>query len=391
MKTDNTKEISLLDSNLEVVKDLTPQQQEHIAQAFSSHEMQLAGYKNSFNHIINQELTPELAKQARSMRLEVAKVRQASNKTHKVQKAFALAYGRLVDSKKNVIEDLAKSFEVPLQRIEDYEKIALEKKQAELQISRGTQLAKYTEDIPKDLGAMEAGMFDAILLGYEQKFLREQEAAKELARKEAEEAKKEAERLAAEKLYNARKLEVQKYSFVDDISKYNLSLQTSEAEYKAIIKRLEQVKVDHEEKQKALALHNERKDKLLAYWNFLTDFQRGMDFSTIEEKEFKDIGNYAYKLKVQHDKKEAEKLEIIKKAEEAEKLKAQEEAKIKIEAAKEKARLEKLAKAPEKERLLSWVNSFELPNIELKTDTANNISSKFDSFKEWAIKEINKI
>lgn len=209
-------------------QELTPQQQEHIAQAFSSHEMQLAGYKNSFNHIINQELTPELAKQARAMRLEVAKVRQASNKTHKVQKAFALAYGRFVDSKKNVIEDLAKSFEVPLQRIEDYEKIALEEKQAELQKSRALLLSKYTQNIPSDLGTHTEDMFDAILSGFKLKFENDEKQKKIQA---------ESDRLNA--ILSGRQMQVQKYSLFADVKNLPLTLETTQSEFKVIIEQLE--------------------------------------------------------------------------------------------------------------------------------------------------------
>src|SRR5690625_965490 len=209
-------------------KELTPAQEEQISQAFSSHEMQLAGYKNSFNHIINQELTPELAKQARAMRLEIAKVRQASNKTHKVQKAFALAYGRFVDSKKNVIEDLAKSFEVPLKKIEYYEKIALEKKQAELQKSRALLLSKYTQNIPSDLGTHTEDMFDAILNGFKLKFENDEK-----------QRKIQAEQDRLQSILNKRKMQVQKYSLFADVQNLPLTLETTEAEFKVIIEQLE--------------------------------------------------------------------------------------------------------------------------------------------------------
>ena len=73
-------------------------------------------------------------------------------------------------------------------------------------------------------------------------------------------------------------------------------------------------------------------------------------------------------------------------------LKAKQEAErqVKIEAAKS-------AKAPDKEKLTVWVNSMLVKGIgaenmsEDSIKVANDIFSKFESFKIWAISEINKL
>jgi len=48
------------------------------------------------------------------------------------------------------------------------------------------------------------------------------------------------------------------------------------------------------------------------------------------------------------------------------------------------------AKLPRKEKLTKWVESFEIPTFE-NDEKANDILSKFESFKTWAKSEIEKM
>lgn len=52
---------------------------------------------------------------------------------------------------------------------------------------------------------------------------------------------------------------------------------------------------------------------------------------------------------------------------------------------------EELAKAPIKEQLLQWVNMFEIPLPKVANETSLEIAKKFNAFKEWSIKEIEKL
>ncbi len=54
-------------------------------------------------------------------------------------------------------------------------------------------------------------------------------------------------------------------------------------------------------------------------------------------------------------------------------------------------RAEKLAKAPIKNQLLKWVESFDLSKTSIENDKVQIIKDKFNSFKNWAKKEIEGI
>jgi len=51
----------------------------------------------------------------------------------------------------------------------------------------------------------------------------------------------------------------------------------------------------------------------------------------------------------------------------------------------------KLAKAPIKEQLTKWVESFELPKTDLYNDTELEIKEKFEAFKKWSLTQVNNL
>lgn len=60
---------------------------------------------------------------------------------------------------------------------------------------------------------------------------------------------------------------------------------------------------------------------------------------------------------------------------------------------KEKARLAKIKadKAPVKEQLTIWVNSFELPEYNVKNELQAEIVAKFEAFKKWSKTQIDNL
>lgn len=50
-----------------------------------------------------------------------------------------------------------------------------------------------------------------------------------------------------------------------------------------------------------------------------------------------------------------------------------------------------IAKAPIKEQLSAWVNSFSIPETSVVNETSSNIKTKFESFKNWALNQIESI
>jgi len=130
-----------------------------------------------------------------------------------------------------------------------------------------------------------------------------------------------------------------------------------------------------------------------------------------EEREKQRLENERLKLEAEKREKEIE-LERKKQKEEIERLarieaekrekleaelKAKKDAEIKAEnerkqaELKAKAEAEKNAKAPIKKQLSMWVDSFELPQFSQENETANEIESKFISFKNWAKKTVENI
>ena len=61
--------------------------------------------------------------------------------------------------------------------------------------------------------------------------------------------------------------------------------------------------------------------------------------------------------------------------------------------ADEKARkeAEKAAKAPIKTKMSVWVNSFELPLIDVDNEKTTEIKAKFEAFKSWSLTQIESL
>lgn len=52
---------------------------------------------------------------------------------------------------------------------------------------------------------------------------------------------------------------------------------------------------------------------------------------------------------------------------------------------------ERAKKAPIKEQMNNWINSLEIPNIDIDNEVKTDIINKFNSFKEWAKKQIEQL
>lgn len=299
-----------------------------------------------YEQLITSELTPELCKNAKEVRLKLVKVRTGISEIHKTQKAFFLSAGRFVDACKNKEILPVEQMEEKLSEIENYF-VNIEKERiAKLQAERLEECRKYTEYPISELGTMSEEGYIPYLTGLKVAYN---------ARIEAEQ-KAEAERLAA-----------------------------IEAE------RLEQIRIKEENAR--LQAEAEQKEKELAAERLKAEAER----KAMEEKAQKEREEANAILKAEQEKAriEAEKAAKEKAALEAElkaKQQAEAEAVVKRNAeilAEEKAKA-LAAKAPRKEKLTKWVESFEIPKFE-NDEKANDILSKFESFKTWAKSEIEKL
>lgn len=173
-------------------------------------------------------------------------------------------------------------------------------------------------------------------------------------------------------------------------SQYNARI---EAERKAEEERQAQIKAE-QERIEAQRIENER--------------LKAEAEAREKELEAERIAN-AKKLAEEQAKAKAEADKL--RAENESKLKAEQEAKAKLEAelkakrdaeikaeqerqkaeSKAKAEADKLAKAPIKKQMMIWVDGFEIKAFESDNATAKEIIAKFNSFKNWAKSEIEKL
>ena len=155
-----------------------------IEQAFLPKIQEREALSTIYQQLITSEITPELCKEAKALRLKLLKVRTGISDIHKTQKAFFLSAGRFVDAWKNKETIPVEQMEETLYDIElYYVKIENER------LKRESEQNKKV--LAEELAKAEA----------ERKVL-EEKAQKELEdrEKELQAARDKAEKLEAEKL-----------------------------------------------------------------------------------------------------------------------------------------------------------------------------------------------
>jgi len=300
--------------------------------------------KNAYIDVIELEITAENLPTFKELRLKIVKNRtQGIEKWHKTNKAFYLAGGRFVDAVKNKEVLVNEEMEAKLLDAEKYFENLEKEKARLLNESRIERLKPYVEDVNGlDFAPMSDEDFDDYLLGKKTRFENEQKE------REAEALRIETERLA--------EIERQKA-----IEAENAKLK-AEAEAKEI--ELQKERAESEAKQKAIQDEADKKAR-----------EEKAKQDAILEEQRKETARIAKELQ---DKKDAE-------------IKAENERLAKIEADKKAA--DKLLKAGQKKQIESWIETFQIEIPEhLKNDKiANDILSKFWSFKSWAKKETENL
>lgn len=328
-----------------------------------------------YNELITSEITPELCKQAREVRLKAVKVRTGILAIHKTQKEFFLAAGRFVDAWKNKETLPVTQMEEKLTEIEDYYANIERERIAALQVQRNTEVIAYTEHPASDLGNMSDDVYTAYLSGLK--------VAHE-ARIQAE-LKAELERLEAEHKIELNRVRKEKtirlVEYIDNYESVDFG-SMSEDEFMAVVNAAIEQRTAHEAEQArikadlaAAKAEADRKEKEIA----------------IERKKQADA--------LEAQRKESERIQAEKDAENA-KLQAELKVIADKEAAIEKARIEadnaakaeaaKAAKAPRKQKLQKWVDGFSIEAYE-NDATAAEITAKFEAFKKWASEQVGKI
>jgi len=294
--------------------------------------------KKAYIDVIGLEINAENLPTFKELRLKIVKNRtQGIEKWHKTNKVFYLAGGRFVDAVKNKevlineeMEEKLLEAEKYFENLEKEAKLVLNEKRIEI-------IRPYIEDVfGLDFSDFSDENFDDFVLGKKTRYNERIEAEKQEAIRIENERLAEIERKRLEEIEN-EKIRVE-----------NARLQ-KEAEVKELELQKERAKVKAES------------DRIEAENNAKLEAQR------------KETARIAKELQ---DKKDAE-------------IKAENERLAKIEADKKAALL--VAKAPVKKQLGIWVESFQLPECNVKNETSKEITEKFEAFKKWSINQINNL
>jgi len=322
---------------LEVIKA------EEIQNAFTPKIIEREALYQIYSQLITQEITVESCKEAGDLRKKLAKVRTAISDVHKTEKAYSLAYGRYVDALKNKNTLPIEQMEEKLSEMEKFFENKERERILQLKSDRAALLSKYTEPSLFQLGEMSQEAFDQLLNGQKLAF-----EAKVEADKKAEAERVEAERIAKEEREQIR----------IDNERLKLEADARERELKAERDSREKERKDAEEKAR---MEREVSDKKAAALQAEQDA----------------------KLKAERDARE--------------KLESENKARIESEA-KERKRVEaenkKAAAAPDRVKLVLWINSMNAGLVEISDPELSaigaDILNKFNSFKVWALNQLEE-
>jgi hypothetical protein len=304
---------------------------------------------DSYKEVISLDITKENLGVFKELRLRIRDNRTKGIESwHKANKAFYLAGGRFVDAIKNkeVVEN--NRMEKALMDAENHFSNLEKEKLVKLQGERVLEISKYVYlDKVIDFSEMDEDVWEAYRDAKKNAYLKQLEI----------EAKAEKERQAELK---AEKDEQ------DRIKKENdkLRAEAKEVERLAKIESDKRIREDQEREEKAVYELKERQrlakiesDKLAVIRKKETENREKLE---AELKSKKDAEIAAGKLRLSL------------------KLKAKEEADV-------------LAKAPIKNQMKSWIDSFSIGKPVTENTTTETIEAKFESFRKWANSEVDKI
>lgn len=226
---------------------------QQIKETFVPMTEMLESFESSYNAIIKQsssEITLDVTKKAKELRLSIAKVRIQTEKLRKAQKEEVIRLGKSIDGVANILKYAVSTKEKNLKEIEDYFAIQEKKRLDELQNERAKRLLEYDENAyERDLLKFENDEFEALL-----EFKKKEKAEAEKAEAEAEKIR-QAQRLKENKL-NERLNETRELGEHFDFSKLNLD--TSEDEYQELLSTAKSLKKKEQDRIKKAEAENEK-------------------------------------------------------------------------------------------------------------------------------------
>jgi len=315
-----------------------------------------------YNEVIQMDINePETLKLASELRKQIKNNRtKGIENWHKANKEYFLKAGQFLDAikRKEVFEN--ERMEDALEQIEKHFENIEKKRIEDLHISRLGLLIPYVDydTTATNFGTMDQDVFDAYLL----------------AKKQAYEAKLEQQRLAELERIEKERLEAERIE-AQRIENEKLKAEREKLEQEAK-KREAEMEAQRKQAEEKARVEKEKADKILAEQKAIAEAKR----KRIEAEN---------ETKLKAERIERERLESELKAKkdaeaEAERIRVEAELKAKKEA-------DKMAKAPVKKQLSTWVDSFSIPELSVENEKKELIKEKFNAFKIWAKKEIENI
>lgn len=322
--------------------------------------------EDQYNEVLaNKEITEEVCFDAKTVRNKYVKVRTGTDVVHKIAKEKLLIESRAVDGLRNIVKYASIDHENSLLEVEKhFERIEAERLE-KVREERNSILEKF--NVNPGVGD-PALMPDDVWIHYIKSVEFDYKAQIEA------EKKAEVERIAKQKAA----IEEQK----------RIKAENEQLKKEAELKRIADEKAE-KERQRLAKIEHDKRNKIERERLAKVETER----KEREKNEAKERTEYEAKLKKEREEKERIQKELQAKAEaeQLELIRIKDEEKAKAEEAR------KLALAPEKERLEKWVNDMKIMDIisdKMSKESAliaSNIIDKFDSFKNWAKSEIDKI
>jgi len=211
--------------------------------------------------LLDEEMTPELAKKAGLLRKKFVKNRTGTVKIHKVEKAFALAYGKLCDAFKNKNIVPVELMESRLYELENFYVIQEQLRISELQNVRANEVHQYLlpdniAEISDELGKMPDFVWNTFIYGMKTNFENyiEEEKQKEV---KLIEVKKQAEiEEGKRKLEKTRRFKTSKLSHLIPDYDTIVFAEMSEITFKSLVDAAIELRTLAEKKQKEIEAEN---------------------------------------------------------------------------------------------------------------------------------------
>lgn len=160
---------------------------------------------NEITEAASSGITPELSKRAKRLRIDIGRVRIDAEKARKAMKEEYLRAGQAIDGANNILKWAVSSREDKLREIEEHAERMEAERIASLQRERVSLLSPYVNDAEsRDLGTMEAEVWDAYLSARKKAWEDEQEAIRIAEQERIDRERAEAEERARVRVENER-------------------------------------------------------------------------------------------------------------------------------------------------------------------------------------------